>query len=513
MRTFAVVVALLLAAPLSAGSGNRLTYLDGSDVYHPHRSFPRLVTPAWVGEKDVEAVVILGIDDMRGVQPWENYLRPVLERLKKIDGRAPVSIMTCQIDPAEPHLQRWLKEGVSLETHTIDHPCPLLGRGGLETARSTFDRCVDLLHRVPNNRPVAFRTPCCDSQNTPSPRFFAEIFNRVTPGGNHLAIDTSVFNVPTANDPEVPREWVMESTGRERFRKYLPSASPFGNFIEDYPYPYVINRRCWEFPCATPSDWQGQHRHGVASPLTLADMKASLDIAVRKQGVFCLVFHPYGWMSPAQVVALIDHAVARYGPKVKFLTFREAHERLVKNLLAGQPLRSADGGDNGVRLLDLDGDGFMDVVIGNDWLRQTRRWQPRTGTWAVSDFPAAIVTGSKDAGARFGVLHADGRASLLTDTVWGYSEKGWERQADGRAGLEVDGMPVNVVEAGRDRGVRLRDLDGDGVCELLVGNERHNAAFAWTGNGWRRLPFALPDGARLADAAGRDAGLRLRRSR
>ena len=50
---------------------------------------------------------------------------PSSSRLKKIDGRAPVSIMTCRSMPDDPHLQTWLKEGLSLEVHTLDHPCPL----------------------------------------------------------------------------------------------------------------------------------------------------------------------------------------------------------------------------------------------------------------------------------------------------------------------------------------------------------------------------------------------------
>src|SRR5690349_10201355 len=82
-------------------------------------------------------------------------------RLQRIDGRAPVSIMTCQIDPKDPHLQQWLKEGLSLEIHTVDHPCPLLRDGDFARAKSTYDRCIELLASVPNNRPVAFRVPCC----------------------------------------------------------------------------------------------------------------------------------------------------------------------------------------------------------------------------------------------------------------------------------------------------------------------------------------------------------------
>src|SRR3989440_6037383 len=190
-----------------------------------------LITPQWVGEEGVNAVIILAIDDMRGHEKWETFLRPILERLKRIDGRAPLSIMTCQIDPADPHLQLWLKEGVSLETHTYDHPCPLMADGNFARAKATYDRCVDQMFSVPNNMPVAFRMPCCDSMNTPSPRFFAEIFNQRTPKNYFLSIDSSDFTITTPNDPQLPRELVFDPDGRERFRKYLPFKS-FVNTIE-----------------------------------------------------------------------------------------------------------------------------------------------------------------------------------------------------------------------------------------------------------------------------------------
>jgi len=101
------------------------------DPYYPNRKFPKLITPQWVGEDGVECVVVLAIDDMRGHEKWETFLRPILERLKKIDGRAPVSIMTCDIDPKHEHLQKWLKEGLSLETHTVDP-------GALEAVKLSF---------------------------------------------------------------------------------------------------------------------------------------------------------------------------------------------------------------------------------------------------------------------------------------------------------------------------------------------------------------------------------------
>ncbi|MCH7728492.1 MAG: hypothetical protein IH991_18730, partial [Planctomycetes bacterium] len=148
MSKLAVIRAslMLLAIPvvMLAADGNRFTYLDQvCDPYYVHGEFPKLITPQWIEEEDVEAVVVLAIDDMRDTKKYEAYLRPILNRLKKIDGRAPVSIMTCNVDAQDPQLVEWLKEGLSIECHTVDHPCPLLQGGDFAKAKSTYDRCVD----------------------------------------------------------------------------------------------------------------------------------------------------------------------------------------------------------------------------------------------------------------------------------------------------------------------------------------------------------------------------------
>ena len=421
------MVLCMLALSALAGDGNRLAYLDESDPFYVSRSFPKLTTPQWFGEPGVEAVAILAIDDMREIDKWEAYLRPILDRLKKAYGHAPLSIMTVKIDPRHPHLQTWLGEGVSLEVHTYTHPCPILQKGDFAAAKATYDRCVDQMAAIPRSRPVAFRMPCCDSLNTPSPRFFAEIFNRTTPTGNFLAIDSSVSNVITANDPELPAELRTDEASRELFRRYLPPA--FATTIEDYPYPYVIGRLCWEFPIVVPSDWSAQNRQQPKNPRTVGDLQRALDAAVVKQGVFTLVFHPYEWIDNKQIVELVDHAIQRHGDKLRFLNFREANERVDKNLLGGQSLRTPQGGDNGVRMIDLNQDGFVDVVIGNNERRQTRIWLNKEQKWGVrNDFPTTITAtdasgASRDEGARFGVLHADGGPSVIVHTA--LERRGW----------------------------------------------------------------------------------------
>jgi len=524
--TLLAATALVLAGQRS-DVGNRLTYLDEfCDPYYAGLETAKLVTPQWIGEPGIDAAIVLAVDDMSAPDRYEAFLRPIFERLKRIDGRAPVSIMTKTVDPGHPLLPKWFEEGVSLQTHTVDHPCPCLqgpSESGLAAAKDTFDRCVDQLATLYGEQtsagagPVAFRMPCCDSMNSVSPRFFTEIFNKTTPAGHFLTIDSSVFQLFTADDPALPRELVFEEDGAERFRKYVPTDRVMVNYVENYPFPFVIGRLCWEFPCLMPSDWDAQHLNGKCSPATLRDLKAAVDAVVIKQGVFSLCFHPHGWIAAEQVVELVDYADRTYGPRVKFLTFNEVQERLDRNLLGGQPLRAADGGDNGVRVLDLDNDGYMDVVIGNQRARQTRLWRPSESRWQIGDFPTTIVEGNgQRAGERFAVFQKDGGASLLSifgqertdhaSRVWHFDGTEWITDPHGAGGLMI-----SVPRLSADGGIRARDLDGDGTCELIVGNSIQREILAWSAKRrrWQLLPFALPEGTAIVDSNGRDAGLRL----
>ncbi|AGA29280.1 PVC-type heme-binding CxxCH protein [Singulisphaera acidiphila] len=524
-------------------AGNRLTYLEEIDPYPVGLKFPKLITPQWVGEDGVEAVVVLAADDLNeNTALYEAYLRPILDRLKQIDGRAGLSIMTCKANGADPRVQAWLAEGVNLDVHTLTHPCPLLQKDNLAAAQHEVHGGVDLLNGIRGNKPVAFRMPCCDSQNTPSPRFYAEIFNKTSPGRNFLTIDSSVFQLFTPDDPSLPRELVQDPDGRERFRKYIPFSS-FTNYVENYPYPYVIGKLCWEFPCSVPSDWEAQHLQQPNNPKTVEDMKAAIDAVVMKQGVFNLVFHPHGWIKSEQVVELIDHVVAKHGKKVKFLNFREAQERLDKNLLGGHPLRASDGRDNGVRVLDVDNDGYMDVVIGNSKSQLTRIWEPSKKRWSLTKFPGSLVddgpNGVPQQRGVFGRFDSDGRAAVIAafhehqpaaiqrfvgggqavDFVGASAPvdpstlpAGWERDLQLSQGLEA----ISGRSTGLPQGLRLRDLNGDGRCEIILSNDADNLVLAWSPaqqqggstSAWKPLDFRLPPGAQVADREGGDGGLR-----
>jgi len=510
-------------------SANRFTYLEENDPFYVHREFPKLITPQWVGEEGVEAVVTLGVDDMREPEKYEAFLRPILERLKQIDGRAPVSILTVNVTPQHPLLAGWLKEGLSIEVHTLTHPCPLLQKSNFEAAANVVHGGTDLLSQIMGNTPVAYRMPCCDSMNTPSPRFYAEIFNRTSADGKYLQIDTSVMNFPTAKDTSLPKELAELPDGSSRFYRYKvqqpvaaaqKSLKSFATTIEDYPYPYVIGKLCWEFPPTVPSDWEAANLRGPNQAETLADMKAALDIAVRKQGTYNLVFHPHGWIQSAQIVELVDYANRTYGKKVKFLTFKECLERLNKNLLMDQPLRAKNGQDNGVRLLDLNGDGYQDVILSNDDICTSRIWDNENKQWQNTGFFTELVKkdrkgNSVETGVRFGIVGKPGKVTAFLRTekesgAYTFENNVWMNVQSLFTGLQVEGEAVFSKLNGVDRGVRFRDVDKDGSCELIVGNPAQNAVFSWNDGkkAWERRDFNLPPETAIVDAQGKDNGLR-----
>lgn len=536
---------LLLAGDAPAADerpGSRFAYLDERDPYYPGLSTARLTTPMWIGEEGVEAVVQLSIDDMGRLDPafrltsyakspqfYHRFLQPAIERLQRIDGRAPVTVYALQARSDDPWFQRMVQEGLSIEAHTFTHAVPFLRRDpstmseeSLEWCIRDFTDCVAGLAAALGTPPVAWRMPGCDARNTTSPRFYTEVFPRTTAAGHFLAMDSSIFTVLTSADPALPRELVLDDEGGERFGRFvtgIPFTKLYVNFVLNHPYPYVINGLLWELPAAMPGDAHGVHAYGMGNTRVLADWQRALDAVVIKQGVHTICFHPHGYCQPESVAGFVDYADRTYGRRVKFLNCREILDRLTRNALGGTPLRSATGADNGVRLLDVNGDGFLDVVIGNSQRRLTRVWQPKEQRWQETSFPLALVTGETTArstatGARFFTAAPDGRAGLAISTaqqsgVWHFQNGQWTAQTTALP-AEAAGEPLLTARDGVDRGVRFRDLDGDGFSDLLVNNDSQNAVFLWrpAASQWQPAPFALPAKACLVDAAGADRGLR-----
>ena len=124
----ALVVSWLPGRAESSPAANRLTHLAEPDPFAVGRESPRLTTPQWIGEPEVVAAVILSVDDLREPARHEAFLRPILERLKRIDGRAALSVMANDVAVTNATLQAWRREGGSIEVDTVTHRHPLLTR-------------------------------------------------------------------------------------------------------------------------------------------------------------------------------------------------------------------------------------------------------------------------------------------------------------------------------------------------------------------------------------------------
>ena len=498
MRRFAPTLFVLLATLLGAfasGAGSRLAYLAEDDPYYPNGEFPKFTTPMWVGEEGVDAVIALTIDDMcrpfpqgrpkglpvyaRQPRVYLNFLQPVVDRLLAIDGRAPVSVFCLQLDEEDEVVRRMLDRGMSMECHTFTHPVPLMrpadGEDSLALAKADYLRSVASLQDVKGSRPVAHRTPGCDARNTASPRFFSEVFPL-----SSLQMDSSIFTAFTKPIPGLPKEWFSHPDGKPRFTRFItgiPFTKKFVNYIDSYPYPYVINRRIWELPAIIPGDAHGVHAYGRNSHETVEDWKRALDIIVAQRGVMTICFHPHGYIKAEQLVAFVDYADKTYGNKIKFLNCRAIMERINQNALAGQPLVNSDGKDNGVRVLDLNADGYVDVAIANQEKRATRIWNATTGRFEDSEFPLQAL----DDQVHFMTAEKDGQAGFArlrnnSIELWNLEGRRWSKTA------ALQGIrSVNHAH--------FRDLNDDGISDIMLDSK---VFLSQPGSQWKPAPFELP---------------------
>ena len=181
----------------------------------------------------------------------------------------------------------------------------------------------------------------------------------------------------------------------------------------------------------------------------------------------------------------------------------------------------ADGiGDLGVRFVDVNGDGLVDMVYhrwfnGNvqkgAYLNTGYGWR-----WAPEFTPPyhIVADGIGDLGARFVDVNGDGLVDMVYHRYFGGNvQKGaYLNTGGGWKWAPEYTPPYAIVSDGLgDLGVRFIDMNGDGRVDIVyhrvAGSQVQKGAYLNTGNGWKLAPEYTPPYPTMADGIG-DLGVR-----
>lgn len=184
-----------------------------------------------------------------------------------------------------------------------------------------------------------------------------------------------------------------------------------------------------------------------------------------------------------------------------------------------------NGKDNGVRLMDVNGDGLPDFLFGRDGAsgNDTRAWINTGSGWQSNDNwkpPQEFLDDDHyDRGARLVDVNGDG----LPDFLYGRKnesgnnyESAWLNTGEGWVGASQYAPPLTFVhdrsdehKPSEDLGLRFADVNGDGLVDLIRGRGGYQYnTYLNTGNGWESGTSYAPPMA-FVNSDGEDKGVRL----
>lgn len=168
--------------------------------------------------------------------------------------------------------------------------------------------------------------------------------------------------------------------------------------------------------------------------------------------------------------------------------------------------------DTGARFVDFTGNGLVDEIMGfgdekGAWANTGNGWEQMTKY--APDIPGGIITDEKDNGVRFLDLNGDGLVDIIQhggelNNAWINNGAGWTEDS-------TYNFPAEIVDDYHsDMGVRLIDLNGNGKLDAIMSfNNTNKGAWINTGTGWKEAPNYTPEiQAGIVDADSKDNGVR-----
>jgi len=149
--------------------------------------------------------------------------------------------------------------------------------------------------------------------------------------------------------------------------------------------------------------------------------------------------------------------------------------------------------DFGVRLADVNNDGFVDIIESKPTSKRT--WlNDKTSNWTLSSswtMPIDIVNSvNADEGVRFEDVNKDGFVDIIKSkngarNVYLNNGTGWN--------LSSWSIPIDFVDSsGNDLGVQLADVNGDGFVDIVQANSGTRNVYLNTGSGWTLSSWIMP---------------------
>ena len=162
-------------------------------------------------------------------------------------------------------------------------------------------------------------------------------------------------------------------------------------------------------------------------------------------------------------------------------------------------------------LVDLNGDGKLDLIRSSEQGAETYVWSTEAGAWSRMPFP--VVSGAR--GVVWGIVEPGGPVTILVRSLgingaWQFVDDHWQPAHYLTQGLAVGGQRLLTVLGTHGTGVRMIDVDGDGRGEIVAAGKRRGVLF-WNAaeRQWNPAPFSVPDKVSFIDERGADAGLRV----